>query len=87
MPPRATSLFIEHRSCERRDVITPAPSSSFRLGPEDAALTAREFKPYFDHLDLLNPPNRDVRIKLMIDGAPLGPFRATTLPPLHVNRN
>jgi hypothetical protein len=54
---------------------------SFRLGPEDAAFIAREFEPYFDHLDLLNLPNRDVCIKLMVDGAPLRPFSATTLPP------
>lgn len=54
---------------------------SFRLGPEDAAFIAREFEPYFDHLDLLNLPNRDVCIKLMVDGTPLRPFSATTLPP------
>jgi hypothetical protein len=54
---------------------------SFRLGPEDAAFIAREFEPYFDHLDLLNLPNRDICIKLMVDGTPLRPFSATTLPP------
>jgi hypothetical protein len=32
---------------------------SFRLGPEDAAFIAREFEPYFDHLDLMNLPNHD----------------------------
>lgn len=54
---------------------------SFRLGPEDASFIAREFEPYFDHLDLLNLPNRDICIKLMIDGTPSRPFSTTTLPP------
>jgi len=54
---------------------------SFRLGPEDAAFIAREFEPYFNHLDLMNLPNRDICIKLMIDGTPARPFSATTLLP------
>ena len=54
---------------------------SFRLGPEDAGFIAREFEPYFDHLDLLNLPNHEIYIKLLIDGTPLRPFSATTLPP------
>jgi DNA helicase HerA-like ATPase len=53
---------------------------SFRLGPEDAGFIAREFEPYFDHLDLMNLPNHDICIKLMIDGTPARPFSATTLP-------
>lgn len=54
---------------------------SFRLGPEDAAFIAREFEPYLDHLDLMNLPNHDIYIKLMVDGMPMRPFSATTLPP------
>jgi hypothetical protein len=54
---------------------------TFRLGPEDAAFIAREFEPYFDHLDLLNLPNHDIYIKLMVDGGPMRPFSASTLPP------
>ena len=54
---------------------------SFRLGPEDAAFIAREFEPYFDHLDLMNLPNHEIYIKLLIDGTPMRPFSATTLPP------
>lgn len=52
---------------------------SFRLGPEDAQIIAREFEPVFQPLDLLNLPNRDIYLKLMIDGAPSRPFSATTL--------
>jgi len=53
---------------------------SFRIGPEDSAFIAREFEPYFDHLDLLNLPNHEIYIKLLIDGTPARPFSATTLP-------
>lgn len=52
---------------------------SFRLGPEDARIIAREFEPVFEPLDLLNLPNRDIYLKLMIDGAPSRSFSATTL--------
>jgi DNA helicase HerA-like ATPase len=54
---------------------------SFRLGPEDAAFVAREFEPVFSHLDLMNLPNHEIYIKLMIDGTPSHPFSATTLRP------
>lgn len=58
---------------------------SFRLGPEDSAFIAREFEPYFDHLDLMNLPNHEIYIKLMIDGTPSRPFSATTLAPAGVS--
>lgn len=52
---------------------------SFRLGVEDAAFICREFEPYVNHLDLLNLPNHEIYIKLMVDGTPMRPFSATTL--------
>ena len=55
---------------------------SFRLGPEDAAVVAREMQPTFDVLDLLNLPNHHFYIKLMIDGTPSRPFSARTLKPV-----
>ena len=54
---------------------------SFRLGPEDAPLIAREFDPLFSSTDLINLPNREIYLKLMIDGAPSKPFSATSLHP------
>ena len=51
---------------------------SFRVGPEDAAILAKEFQPIFDVEDILNLPNRSIYLKLMIDGAPSGPFSAVT---------
>lgn len=52
---------------------------SFRVGPEDAHVLAQEFQPEFDASDLLNLANRDIYLKLMIDGAPSRPFSARTL--------
>jgi hypothetical protein len=52
---------------------------SFRVGPDDAAVLAREFQPTFGVEDLLNLANRDIYLKLMIDGAPCLPFSAETI--------
>ena len=53
---------------------------TFRVGPEDAILLAREFDPLFTPLDIMNLPNRDIYLKLMIDGMPSPPFSASTMP-------
>ncbi len=47
---------------------------SFRVGPEDAAILAKEFQPEFDLHDLL--PNYSIYLKLMIDGVPGRAFSA-----------
>jgi hypothetical protein len=52
---------------------------SFRVGPEDASLLAKEFQPKFGVEDLLNLPNHAIYLRLMIDGAPSSPFSAATL--------
>lgn len=54
---------------------------TFRVGPEDALILAREFEPVFSVEDLVNLPNHDIYLKLMIDGAPSAPFSARTLHP------
>ncbi|MBI1805641.1 MAG: type IV secretion system DNA-binding domain-containing protein [Ignavibacteria bacterium] len=53
---------------------------SFRVGPEDAELLAKEFSPVFTESDILNLPNHSIYLKLMIDGVTSLPFSATTLP-------
>lgn len=52
---------------------------SFRVGPEDAQVLAREFQPTFTEEDLVNLPNRGIYLKLMIDGAPSRAFSAETI--------
>jgi energy-coupling factor transporter ATP-binding protein EcfA2 len=54
---------------------------SFRVGPEDASILAKEFQPAFDVEDLLNLPNYDIYLKLMIDGTPTRPFSARAISP------
>ncbi len=57
---------------------------SFRIGPEDAHMIAREFEPVFVPEDLVNLPNHNIYLKLMIDGSPSRPFSATTLHPIQL---
>jgi Type IV secretion-system coupling protein DNA-binding domain len=54
---------------------------SFRLGPEDAPLFAREFAPEISAEDLLHLPNHTMYLKLMIDGAPTRVFSGDSLGP------
>ena len=48
---------------------------SFRVGPDDAGILAKEFQPKFEFQDLLNLPNHSIYLKLMIDGAPSQPVQ------------
>jgi hypothetical protein len=52
---------------------------SFRVGPEDASVLAKEFQPTFDVQDILNLPNHNIYLKLMIDHAPSRAFSAETV--------
>ncbi len=54
---------------------------AFRIGPEDARIIGREFEPVFSAEDLVNLPNHDIYVKLMICGKPSQPFSATTFHP------
>lgn len=54
---------------------------SFRVGPEDAMILAREYQPTFDVENLINLPNQHIYLKLMIDGTPSRPFSARTVAP------
>ena len=57
---------------------------AFRVGPEDACLLAQEFQPKFAVEDLVNLPNRQIYLKLMIDGTPSAPFSGTTIASSHL---
>lgn len=52
---------------------------SFRLGHPDAKKLAEEFYPVFSADDLINLPNYNVYLKLLIDGQVSKPFSAETL--------
>ena len=53
----------------------------FRVGAEDAEFLEKEFMPTFYANDLVNLPNYNVYVRLMIDGISSKPFSASTLPP------
>lgn len=57
---------------------------SFRVGAADAEFLEREFGPRFTAQDLVNLPNYNIYLRLMIDGITSEPFSATTLPPMEM---
>lgn len=56
----------------------------FRVGAADAEFLEPEFTPEFVIQDLVNLPNREIYVKLMVDGTTSRPFSAATLPPMAV---
>ena len=52
----------------------------FRVGATDAEFLENEFTPELEIQDLVNLPNRNIYVKLMVDGITSRPFSATTLP-------
>ncbi len=54
---------------------------AFRLGPEDAEFLEKYFTPEFNQEDLINLPNYNFYIKLMIDGILSKSFSAMNIPP------
>lgn len=60
--------------------------ATFRIGAEDAEFLEKEFEPIFMIQDLVNLPNRNIYIKLMIDGMTGSAFSAATLPPIDLSK-
>ncbi len=54
----------------------------FRIGARDAQILEKEFEPQLTAQDLVNLPNFNFYIKLMVDGITSQPFLAQTLPPM-----
>src|SRR3989338_5599195 len=55
---------------------------AFRAGGEDVEfLEEKQFSPNITAQDLLNLPNYNIYLRLLIDGVPSRPFSAITLPP------
>ena len=59
----------------------------FRVGAADAEFLEKELEPDFTIEDVVNLPNRQIYLKLMVDGVTSRPFSASTLPPLTVTAN
>ena len=59
---------------------------SFRIGPEDAEILAKEFAPVFGAYDLINVEKFTAYIKLLIDNTAAKPFNMNTFPPTPGNK-
>lgn len=57
---------------------------TFRVGADDAEFLEKEFSPEFYIQDLVNLPNFNIYLKLMINGLTSRSFSATTLPPIAI---
>ncbi len=56
----------------------------YRVGAADAEFLEKEFEPEFEIQDLVNLPNFNVYLKLMVDGITSRPFSAIILPPIKI---
>lgn len=73
--------YLQQLSPEIRHAVLGNVGSiiSFRVGAEDAPYLARELRPRFSELDVMQLENYRIYLKLMVDGAPSLPFSARTL--------
>ena len=74
--------FIGQLSNEIRDAVfgNIGTMVSYRCGPEDAEFLTKQFAPIFDARDLVNLPNFNAVVKLLIGGLPSQPFSMVGLP-------
>jgi hypothetical protein len=56
---------------------------TFRVGARDAEFLEQHYAPEILQEDLINLPNYNVYMRLLIDGVASRPFSAKTLPPIH----
>ncbi len=80
------SLFLTHQhTAQLSDEILDAIIGNvgtlitFRVGSQDAELFEKEFYPIFNREDIINLPQYNIYLKLLIDGTQSQPFSAITL--------
>jgi len=56
----------------------------FRVGASDAEFLEKQLAPEITAQDLVNLPNWNIYLKLMVDGVSTRPFSAVTLPPIPI---
>lgn len=78
--------LITETSTRVRDAIfgNVGTMMTFRVGATDAEFLEKQYVPEIFLQDLVNLPNFNVYLKLMIDGVSCRPFSATTLPPIKI---
>lgn len=74
--------YIEQTDKEVREAVfgNVGTMIAFRVGAKDARYLAREFSPVFNETGLINLPNYQIYLKLMIDGITSRAFSGDTLP-------
>lgn len=55
---------------------------SFRVGTEDAQFLEQQFAPVFSAKDIMNVPNYNAFLRILVNGVPTKPFSMATLPPI-----
>lgn len=78
--------FITQLTEEIRDAVFGNVGTiiTYRTGPNDADFMVKQFSPAFDTRDLVNLPNYQTIVRLMVGGLPSQPFTMKILPPLQV---
>jgi hypothetical protein len=76
--------FIGQLSNEIRDAVFGNIGTivAHRMGPDDAEFMVKQFAPVFDASDLVNIPNFNAAMRLMIGGLPSQPFSVRNSAPL-----
>jgi hypothetical protein len=60
---------------------------SFRVGSEDAQFLEQQFAPVFSAKDIMNIPNYNAFLRILVNGVPTKPFSMTTMPPITSDPN
>ncbi len=55
---------------------------SFRVGTEDAQFLEQQFAPVFSAKDIMNVPNYNAFLRILVNGVPTKPFSMATMPPI-----
>ena len=56
--------------------------ATFRVGSEDAQFLESQFAPVFQAKDIMNVPNYNAFVRMLVNGVPSKPFSMATMPPI-----
>lgn len=75
--------LVDDQSTKVRDAVFGNTGTivTFRVGAADAEFLEPEFTPEFEIQDIVNLPNYQIYIRLMVDGLTTRPFSASTIAP------
>ncbi len=59
--------------------------AAFRIGAEDAQFLESQFAPVFEAKDMMNVPNYNAFVRMLVNGVPTKPFSLATMPPFETD--